>query len=674
MPRLRFDGRLTLALLALAMALFTTAPADAGNYKLTDLGTIGAVGDPAGGSIAGITSSGAVVGTSQLFCPSSGICGGFVWKPDAPNAITGSIVKIPDESLFSSCYPAIGINDSGQVLCSDKIWNGGPDFTGTSFTHLDPLATGFASNLGAINNLGDVVGEGVRSLSDGVATWWPSALNPRIGVPMDTRQSIGSALNNNRVFAGRVLADDGHHATRWTFEGLFFTATTLNAEFQHFSDAHAINDGGVIVGYVNQSPCPPSCTSFLPKPLMWAPDEIELPTLSPTSLSTLGGVPYAINSFADAVGYADELVLTPTGPSTQPAAVLWTGGTVINLNTATQRPPGWHLKSAYAINDAGQIAGIAVVDGEGSHHGFLLTPDTTPPDTTPPTTTATLTPAAPNGNNGWYKGPVSIQLSATDPDNDSSSLQTTVQVDGGPLQVTTSLTVSQNGSHTVEFWSADPAGNTEAKQSVSFKIDSQAPITTASVSGSSGPSGWFTGSAQVTLSATDAVSGVDKTYYTIDGGATQTYSGPFTVSGDGAHTVAYWSVDLAGNEAAHGSLTARIDTTAPTIAVSASPSMLWSPNNKLVTVTVSGTLSDGASGIDPSSAVYTVTDSYGLIQPTGPVTIGANGSFSFTLQLEARRNGQELTGRVYIITISAKDLAGNLATVQVVATVVHDQR
>src|SRR5205823_5160903 len=132
-------------------------------------------------------------------------------------------VDIPDQSLFSSCVGGLSVNDSNQVLCFDKIWNGGPDFaaTGADYTPIVPLASGFASNLGTMNNLGDVVGEGVRSLADSVATWWPAGANPRLGIPMDTRQSIGSALNNNGSFVGRVLADDGHHATLWTFSGLF---------------------------------------------------------------------------------------------------------------------------------------------------------------------------------------------------------------------------------------------------------------------------------------------------------------------------------------------------------------------------------------------------------------------------------------------------------------------
>jgi len=72
---------------------------------------------------------------------------------------------------------------------------------------------------------------------------------------------------------------------------------------------------------------------------------------------------------------------------------------------------------------------------------------------------------------------------------------------------------------------------------LTFSItDVTAPATTASVSGST-----------VTLSATDAGSGIAATYYTIDGGARQTYSAPFSVTANSVHTVSFWSVDRAGN-------------------------------------------------------------------------------------------------------------------------------
>jgi hypothetical protein len=62
--------------------------------------------------------------------------------------------------------------------------------------------------------------------------------------------------------------------------------------------------------------------------------------------------------------------------------------------------------------------------------------------------------------------------------------------------------------------------------------------------------------------------GVDATYYKLDGGATKTYGGPFKITGDGTHTVEYWSVDNNGNEEKpHKTMTITIDTTPPTVTI-----------------------------------------------------------------------------------------------------------
>ena len=62
------------------------------------------------------------------------------------------------------------------------------------------------------------------------------------------------------------------------------------------------------------------------------------------------------------------------------------------------------------------------------------------------------------------------------------------------------------------------------------------------------------------LAASDAASGVDATYYKLDGGAKQTYREPST-SPDGSHTVTYWSVDKSGNVEAtsHGLRRCRLE-------------------------------------------------------------------------------------------------------------------
>jgi hypothetical protein len=51
----------------------------------------------------------------------------------------------------------------------------------------------------------------------------------------------------------------------------------------------------------------------------------------------------------------------------------------------------------------------------------------------------------------------------------------------------------------------------------------------------------------VTLTATDANSGVDYTTYKLDNNEWTTYTEPFVVSDNGEHTVSFYSVDNAGN-------------------------------------------------------------------------------------------------------------------------------
>jgi photosystem II stability/assembly factor-like uncharacterized protein len=96
--------------------------------------------------------------------------------------------------------------------------------------------------------------------------------------------------------------------------------------------------------------------------------------------------------------------------------------------------------------------------------------------------------------------------------------------------------------------------------------DTTAPTTTASLSPSP-VNGWYPANPTVTLSALDDAngSGVEETDYQLDGGPTQAYSAPFTVTGDGTHTLLFWSIDSAGNTEATNTLSFQVDTTAPVV-------------------------------------------------------------------------------------------------------------
>jgi hypothetical protein len=113
------------------------------------------------------------------------------------------------------------------------------------------------------------------------------------------------------------------------------------------------------------------------------------------------------------------------------------------------------------------------------------------------------------------------------------------------------------------------------------------------------------------------------------------------------------------------------DVTPPLITVSATPTALWPPNGKMVPVTISGTIKDAESGVNASTTAYAVIDEYGLIQPSGHSTIldATNGSYAFTIRLQASRHGKDKDGRQYTIIVSAQDNEGNQGSKSTVVTV-----
>src|SRR5439155_10129807 len=137
----------------------------------------------------------------------------------------------------------------------------------------------------------------------------------------------------------------------------------------------------------------------------------------------------------------------------------------------------------------------------------------------------------------------------------------------GAGSYTTGTTVSvppTDGTHTITYRSTDAATNTETAKTATVRIDTTAPVTTDNA-----PAGWSASAVTVTLSATDATSGVASTQYKIDGAATFTTGtsvsipAPADHSNDGAHTITYRSTDAATNVETNKTATVRIDTTAP---------------------------------------------------------------------------------------------------------------
>ena len=130
-----------------------------------------------------------------------------------------------------------------------------------------------------------------------------------------------------------------------------------------------------------------------------------------------------------------------------------------------------------------------------------------------------------------------MTLAATDALSGVASTYYTVDSGTPQPYLGTPILVSGGGSHAVTYWSVDAAGNREATHTGYVNIDTTAPTTTATGLAADDQSGW-TNTAhghRCPHGRGRSGSGVASTYYTVDGGDQTTYSGPFTVSGDGQH-------------------------------------------------------------------------------------------------------------------------------------------
>jgi outer membrane protein assembly factor BamB len=350
------------------------------------------------------------------------------------------------------------------------------------------------------------------------------------------------------------------------------------------------------------------------------------------------------------------------GPRTPAANSAGWNNTAVDLPFTTADDLSGVLSSTpasplhFVSEGANQTQQVTVTDKAGNSSTF-----TSPAiniDLTPPSTTAVF-PGSNQDEHQWLRSPLLATLNVTDNLSGATPGGFFRFDGGGPNLVIGQFFISGSGTHTFEYWGTDIAGNVEPHKTRIMKLDPTAPVTQASIFGTAGTNGWYRTAAQVSLDATDTFSGLFGTFYRIDGGAVQTYVNPFLISAAGSHTIEYWSTDNVNNMEPPHSLVIKIDTVVPIVTAAASPAT--APKGpKPINVTISGSATDALSGI--SSASYNVIDEYGATQPSGPVTVQANGSYSFVLSLPANRPGNDKNGHLYTIVVTATDQAGNTRT------------
>ncbi|WP_329125858.1 OmpL47-type beta-barrel domain-containing protein [Streptomyces sp. NBC_01465] len=175
-------------------------------------------------------------------------------------------------------------------------------------------------------------------------------------------------------------------------------------------------------------------------------------------------------------------------------------------------------------------------------------------DKTPPETSATV--SGEKDADGNYLGMATVTVTASDTGSGVNSIEYAVGSDGAWTAYTGPVMVHALGAQTFRYRATDKAGNVAAEKSETFTVvappteDKTPPETTAALDGTTNSDGAYITSAKVTVTATDADSGVDKVEYSLDGGPYLAYTAPVLVDRVGRHTFAHRATDKAGNTSA----------------------------------------------------------------------------------------------------------------------------
>jgi hypothetical protein len=329
-------------------------------------------------------------------------------------------------------------------------------------------------------------------------------------------------------------------------------------------------------------------------------------------------------SATDSLSLVDKTYVTVDGGS----ATVYAGPLSIDTD-------GTHVMTFWSVDNAGNLE-------SATSNTLTLHIDTTPPSLSGAPT------SSPNGN-GWYVNDVTVHWTCGDAtsglDGDCPS-DSVVSGEGDNLGASASV--------------SDNAGNVTNTMVGGIRIDRTPPNTVGSVGEEPLPSGWYSNAVEITLAGSDGISGVDVTFYSVDGGAPHAYGGPFSFGNEGSHEIAFWSTDKAGNvEVAGAPLTLKIDTTAPTTKVinPISPDTGWFVTSG---IPVAFTASDDDSGI--AATYYTIdggpTRTYG--DPfTANLSTGVHTITYWSVDVAANEEAHATTNTIAVnVDTDAPTIAG----------------
>src|SRR3954464_6839016 len=305
---------------------------------------------------------------------------------------------------------------------------------------------------------------------------------------------------------------------------------------------------------------------------------------------------------ATAVDNADNSASTTVSPinvdKTAPAlSGAVASGTVGDNGWYTSNVPiPWTASDALSGIDPATAPADSAITGEGQAlKATSSVSDKAGNQTSADSPTVKIDKTAPNTDasavDAWNNIDVTVNL--TPNDALSGVAATHYRIDGGDAQTGTQVSLSDEGVHSLEYWSVDRAGNAEVHKTVTVRIDKSSPTITHAFVPLATSNGWFKDDVSVRFACDDALSGIKS-------------CGPDrVVSSEGKDQDASGeAVDNAGNKALDPA-TVSLDRTAPTITASVDRPANddgWYDDD----VTVTFACGDALSGIDKCPAAKTL--------------------------------------------------------------------
>jgi hypothetical protein len=145
--------------------------------------------------------------------------------------------------------------------------------------------------------------------------------------------------------------------------------------------------------------------------------------------------------------------------------------------------------------------------------------------------------------------------------------ETYVSINGQEYKkLTSSIILNEEKLYKIKYYSVDNVGNAETPKSIYIKLDLTKPETKLSID-TDLYNDIISPRSKIILESIDENSKIKNTVFAINGGTFYNYNNPIIISGlkEGEHTIAYYSIDNAGNKEVEKEYKFYIDKSAPMI-------------------------------------------------------------------------------------------------------------